>query len=79
MQHVRHTVFFSNVFQFVFESVFSENQFHLNNNEVLNFAKCNQIVLDVTLNTDENQSIRLYSDYEFAVNMGMRIKLNLDE
>ncbi len=64
---------------YLVESVFSENQFHLNNNEVLNFAKCNQIVLDVTLNTDENQSIRLYSDYEFAVNMGMRIKLNLDE
>ncbi len=64
---------------YLVESFFSENQFHLNNSEVLNFAKCNQIVLDVTLNTDENQSIRLYSDYEFTVNMGMRIKLNLDE
>jgi len=64
---------------YLVESLFSENQFHLNNNQVLSFSKCNQIVLDVTLNTDENQSIRLYSDYEFAVNMGMRIKLNLDE
>ena len=61
------------------ESFFSENQLDLNQEEILNFAQSNQLVLDVTLNTEENQSIRLYSDYEFLVNIGMRIKLNLDE
>ena len=64
---------------YLIESFFSENQLDLNQEEILNFAKSNQLVLDVTLNTEENQSIRLYSDYEFLVNIGMRIKLNLDE
>ena len=64
---------------YLIESFFSENQLDLNQEEILNFSKSNQLVLDVTLNTEENQSIRLYSDYEFLVNIGMRIKLNLDE
>lgn len=64
---------------YVIESFFSENQLDLNQTEILNFAQSNQLVLDVTLNTEENQSIRLYSDYEFLVNIGIRIKLNLDE
>lgn len=64
---------------YLIESFFSENQLDLNQEEILNFAQSNQLVLDVTLNTEENQSIKLYSDYKFLVNMGMRIKLNLDE
>ncbi len=64
---------------YLIESFFSENQFDLNHDQILNFSKSNQLVLDVTLNTEQNQSIRLYSDYEFLVNIGMRIKLNLDE
>jgi hypothetical protein len=64
---------------YLIDSFFSVNQLDLNQEEIINFAKSNQLVLDVTLNTDENQSIRLYSDYEFLVNIGMRIKLDLDE
>ena len=41
------------------------------------FLNSNQLVLDVTLNTEENQSIKLYSDYQFLVNMGLQIKLIL--
>ena len=36
-------------------------------------------MLDVTLNTEDNKSIKLYSDYEFLVSIGMLINLNLDE
>jgi len=64
---------------YLIESYFSNNQFNLNNDQIENLAKSNQIVLDVTLNTEENKSIRLYSDYEFLVNIGMLINLNLDE
>ena len=64
---------------YLIDSFFSVNQLDLSQEEIINFAKSNQLVLDVTLNTDENQSIRLYSDYEFLVNIGMRIKLDLDE
>ena len=64
---------------YLIDSFFSENQLDLNQEEIINFSKSNELVLDVTLNTDENQSIRLYSDYEFLVNIGMRIKLDLDE
>ena len=64
---------------YLIDSFFSENQLDLNQEEIINFAKSNELVLDVTLNTDENQSIRLYSDYEFLVNIGMRIKLDFDE
>ena len=64
---------------YLINSFFSVNQLDLSQEEIINFAKSNQLVLDVTLNTDENQSIRLYSDYEFLVNIGMRIKLDLDE
>jgi len=64
---------------YLINSFFSENQLNLNHEEIINFANSNQLVLDVTLNTEENQSIRLYSDYEFLVNIGMRIKLDLDE
>ena len=64
---------------YLIDSFFSENQLDLNQEEIINFSKSNELVLDVTLNTDENQSIRLYSDYEFLVNIGMRIKLDFDE
>ena len=64
---------------YLIESYFSNNQFNLNNDQIENLAKSNQLVLDVTLNTEENKSIRLYSDYEFLVNIGMLINLNLDE
>ena len=64
---------------YLIDSFFSVNQLDLSQEEIINFAKSNQLVLDVTLNTDENQSIRLYSDYEFLVNIGMRIKLDFDE
>ena len=64
---------------YVIAADYTKNQINLNYEEILNFSKSNQLVLDVTLNTDENQSIRLYADYEFIVNMGMQIKLNLDE
>ena len=61
------------------ESVFSENQMFLDNQEITNFLNSNQLILDVTLNTEKNQSIKLYSDYQFLVNMGIQLKLNLDE
>ena len=64
---------------YLIDSFFSENQLDLNQEEIINFSKSNELVLDVTLNTDQNQSIRLYSDYEFLVNIGMRIKLDFDE
>ena len=61
------------------ESVFSENQLFLNDEQIANFLNSNQLILDVTLNTEENQSIRLYSDYKFLVNMGLQLKVDLDE
>ena len=64
---------------YLIESFFSHNQLDLNHQEILNFSQSNQLVLDVTLNTEENQSIKLYSDYEFLVNIGMQLKLSLDE
>ena len=64
---------------YLIESFFSKNQFNLNNNQIENLSKSNQLVLDVTLNTEDNKSIKLYSDYEFLVNIGMLINLNLDE
>lgn len=64
---------------YLIESYFSKNQFNLNNNQIENLSKSNQLVLDVTLNTEDNKSIKLYSDYEFLVSIGMLINLNLDE
>ena len=64
---------------YLIESYFSKNQFNLNNNQIENLSRSNQLVLDVTLNTEENKSIKLYSDYEFLVSIGMLINLNLDE
>ena len=64
---------------YLIESYFSKNQFNLNNNQIQNLSRSNQLVLDVTLNTEENKSIKLYSDYEFLVSIGMLINLNLDE
>ena len=64
---------------YLIESVSTENNIYLNNIQVENFLNSNQIVLDVTLNTEENQSIKLYSDYEFLVNMGLQLKIDLDE
>ena len=64
---------------YLIESVSAENSIHLNDSQVENFLNSNQIVLDVTLNTEENQSIRLYSDYEFIVNMGIQLKIDFDE
>ena len=64
---------------YLLESYFSKNQFNLNNNQIENLSRSNQLVLDVTLNTEENKSIKLYSDYEFLVSIGMLINLNLDE
>ena len=64
---------------YLIESSTSQNQLDLNHQEILNFSQSNQLVLDVTLNTEDNQSIRLYSDYEFLVNIGLQLKLSLDE
>jgi len=64
---------------YLIESYFSKNQFNLNNDQIENLSRSNQLVLDVTLNTEENKSIKLYSDYEFLVSIGMLINLNLDE
>ena len=64
---------------YLIESVATQNTLYLNDIEVQNFLNSNQLVLDVTLNTEENQSIKLYSDYQFLVNMGLQIKININE
>jgi len=64
---------------YLIESVATQNNLFLNDDEVQSFLNSNQIVLDVTLNTEENQSIKLYSDYEFLVNMGLQIQINFNE
>jgi len=64
---------------YLIESLFSENQLFLNDEQIAHFLNSNQLILDVTLNTEENQSIKLYSDYEFVVNMGLQLKVHLDE
>ena len=63
---------------YLIESVATQNTLYLNDIEVQNFLNSNQLVLDVTLNTEENQSIKLYSDYQFLVNMGLQIKININ-
>ncbi len=64
---------------YLIESVATQNNLFLNDDEVQSFLNSNQLVLDVTLNTEENQSIKLYSDYEFLVNMGLQIQINFNE
>ena len=64
---------------YLIESVLAENSIYLNDSQIENFLNSNQVVLDVTLNTEENQSIKLYSDYEFKVNIGLQLKMDLDE
>ena len=64
---------------YLIESVFSENQLFLNDEQIAHFLNSNQLILDITLNTEENQSIKLYSDYEFLVNIGLQLKVDLDE
>ena len=64
---------------YLIESISTANNIHLNDSQIESFLNSNQIVLDVTLNTEESQSIKLYSDYEFVVNMGIELKIDFDE
>jgi len=67
---------------YVIEPVLTSGLITLSKSEINSFLNTNKIIVDISLSTSnnvaENQYVKLYSDYECVLKMGVEIELNLD-
>ena len=67
---------------YVIEPVLNSGLITLSKSEINSFLNTNKIIVDISLSTSnnvtENQYVKLYSDYECVLKMGVEIELNLD-
>ena len=66
----------------VIESVVSSGILNLTDSTVNNFLNTNKIIVDVKLSSsgfqDDNQYVKIYSDYQCLLKAGVEIELFLD-
>ena len=62
-------------------AVLSSGLIYMSDEEINNFLNSNKLIIDVTLNTtnsDEEEYVKLYSDYECLLKVGIETQINLD-
>ena len=67
---------------YVTETVLSSGFVYMSSSEISNFLNSNKMIIDITLSTsnsnEEDQYVKLYSDYECILKVGIEIQVNLN-